>query len=42
MKDCPHCLFSSGIVADGKATECPTCNGTGKISNKKESGFIKL
>lgn len=30
--DCPMCLFSSGIVADGKGTKCRTCGGVGSIS----------
>ena len=30
--DCPMCLFSSGIVADGKGTKCRTCGGVGAIS----------
>ncbi len=34
-KDCPICLFSSGIVADGLGSECKTCKGSGKISKKE-------
>lgn len=33
--DCPHCLGSSGIVADGKGSTCGICGGSGKVSKKK-------
>ena len=33
--NCPMCLFSSGVVADGKGTKCTTCYGSGKISKAK-------
>jgi len=42
MKPCPHCLFSSGIRANGKGTKCSTCNGSGKVSNKKYKKLPKL
>ena len=37
--DCPNCLGSSGIVADGKGTTCHVCNGKGRISKRKENEF---
>ncbi len=30
--NCPCCLFSSGIVANGKGSKCDSCNGTGKVT----------
>jgi len=32
--DCPMCLFSSGVLADGKGTKCNYCGGKGKISKR--------
>ena len=38
--DCPMCLFSSGIVADGKGTKCSTCGGVGTISKAKYNKLV--
>ena len=38
--DCPMCLFSSGIVADGKGTKCSTCGGVGFISKAAYNRFV--
>lgn len=40
MVDCPMCLFSSGIVADGKGTKCSNCGGLGVISKAKYNRLV--
>ena len=37
--ECPLCLFSSGILADGKGSKCPECNGSGKVSKRQKWDF---
>lgn len=39
--DCPNCLYSSEIVADGKGSTCGTCGGSGKVSKKKYNEFTE-
>jgi hypothetical protein len=38
--DCPMCLFSSGILADGKGTKCNHCGGKGKISKRAYNTLV--
>ncbi len=33
------CLFSSGILADGKGTKCNVCGGSGKVTKAKLNEF---
>lgn len=37
--DCPHCLGSSGILADGLGTHCRICAGKGTISQRKMNEY---
>jgi len=40
--ECPHCLFGSGIVANGKGSTCSVCGGRGTVSKKKYNEYIEL
>ncbi len=39
---CPLCLFSSGVLANGKGTKCTLCGGTGKTTVAKVKQFNDL
>ncbi len=40
--DCPDCLHSSGILADGFGTECSTCDGEGVVSERHYNDIKSL